>query len=150
MVSKKTDFSRRGELEWLSGGICGQWIWDKNRLVSRYLPEWIQYGFRQYVGTGLVKGKKLVFKPDDWERDQLRQGRREDKIVNNRDLMKMTYKDYEKASRKSGFTLMMQCGSLVRYLMSRKKTRSLMKDYMRHLNAVAKEVDKKRDKEKPT
>jgi len=148
VVSKKTEFSRRGELEWLSGGICRQWIGDKNRLVYRYLPEWIRYGFRQYVGTALVKGKKLVFKPDDWERDQLRKGGREDKIVNNRDLMKMTEKDFEKASRKSGFTLSMQCGSLVRYLMDKKKTRSLLKDYMRHLNAVAKEVDKKREKTK--
>ena len=148
VVSKKSSYSRGAEMEWLSGGICRQWMSDKNKILAGYLPTWVGYGIRQYVKSGTLKGRKLQFKPDSWERDQLRVGERENKLVKCQDLIMMTRKDFEKSYRKNGSCLSVQCGSLVRYLMSSKcqrskKTKGILVTYLRHVNDLARELEKK-------
>ena len=153
-VAKKTNISRQYEMEWLSQGICGQWFSDKNDNLSSDMPPWIMIGMVQYVATGICKGKKLAFKPNDAEKTSLREGRRNDKLVMCQDLLKMTTEDFNKATRKSGWALLSQSGSMVRYLMSSKcrkskLTKNIIITYMMNLNAVvteAKKKDKKSDK----
>ncbi len=152
VLAKKGVFSRKHEMESLSEGICMQWFSDKNSDLSIWdLPPWISRGLRQYVGTALCKGKKLIFKPDDWEKENLRKGRRENKLVSCLDLIKMTDEEYYKQLRKSDQALMSQAGSLVRYLMSsrcrkNKLTKDVIVIYLKHLNDVVTEVKKKEKK----
>lgn len=152
VVSRDSSGSRRWELEYLSQGICRQWFSDKNKVLYRYLPRWFSNGIQQYLGTALVKGRNLKFKPDDWERDMLRRGNRENTLITCQNLMKMTWKEYRKQYSATKGGVDMQCGSLVRYFMSsrvrkNKQTKGILLTYLRHLNDVAREIEKKRDAE---
>jgi len=148
VLAKKDVWSRKDEMETLSRGICQQYFWNKNSDLYWDMPPWIGRGVVQYVGTALCKGKKLVFKPDDWEKRQLREGKREDKLVKCQDLIKMTSEDYNKVARKSGQVTWSQTGSLYRHLMSSrcrksKLTKNIIFTYFKHLKDVVTEVKKK-------
>jgi hypothetical protein len=119
--------------------------------MSRYLPEWIEQGIEAYVATGSVRGRKLSFKPSEWERDGMRRAEREGKLYDSRSLIKMTWKDYARASRESSGLVGYQFSSLVRHFMSPrcrkdKLTRDALVIYLGHVNDIAKELEAKRRK----
>ncbi|MBN2491083.1 MAG: hypothetical protein JXQ29_09555, partial [Planctomycetes bacterium] len=148
VVSKRTDFGQSYEFEWLSQGICSHWLYNRNRLLFDYMPNWLRWGLVRYVGSGVAKGKNLTFKQDPWERDQIRKANRESKLVANRDILKMTDKEFHKANSEAGGALGLQCAALVRYMMSPicqrdKRTKDLVFTYLRNLDDVAKPLEEK-------
>lgn len=156
VVSERSWLSRRQQMEGVATGVCAYWFRKKNEDLVDDLPPWLKLGIRQYVGTGLARGKRLVFKPDSWERDNLREGEREGKLIECQALIKMTDAEYRKALRKGGQALVAQSGSLARYLFSKrarsnKKTKGVVLDYFANLGDIVRvqiAKDKKADKKR--
>lgn len=151
LVSKKS-FDRRYELEWMSQRLLDQFFADKNADLRNYLPGWVDNGLEGYIGSGIAKGKRLVFKPDEWEKSQLRKAEKEGHIVPCRDMIKMTGAEYRNLLNKSQWASRYQAASLVRYLYSpkcrrAKHTKHIVLEYLRNLNDIVVELRKKEEEE---
>jgi len=80
-------------------GLFNQYIYDKDKYLYRYLPVWLHWGLWDYFDTAVVKGKKMVFRPDDTEKEAFHDLRRRDAVKSARELMNMTYDDYAKGNK---------------------------------------------------
>ena len=100
-------------------------------------------GIDQVLRTSYVKGGRLVFKPDQWEQNQLRELKRQKKLVRPRDFLTASWQEFNK---KPGATH--QAALFVRFLLSgpKKQTKRFLEDYMYELIQLIEERSKK-DKE---
>jgi len=138
---------RAFEFEWINKGILHKFFSDKNELLWQGLPFWLEKGLDQYLGTAIASGKRLVFKPDRWEKENLNIGRKKNKHYPLKELMLLTSRDVGN-DRENMQVFIAQCGSVVRYLFgpgNRGATRELVFKYLEDLLAVLKEKEKEEE-----
>ncbi len=143
----------RYEMQWIAGLVAGYWFQQRAGQLVEFMPPWLRHGVLGHIATGVVRGKRLVFKPVSWQRDALRTGEREGKILETEPIVKMTAAEFYKAERQAGMTLRTQCASLCTYLFSKraqskKKTKNIIQRYFDNLNVVANELIEKTEKKK--
>ena len=134
---------RSFETQFLNGRVTSIWFADKNPELRWGMPSWLQQGIDQVLRTSYVKGGRLVFKPDQWEQNQLRELKRQKKLVRPRDFLTASWQEFNK---KPGATH--QAALFVRFLLSgpKKQTKRFLEDYMYELIQLIEERSKK-DKE---
>ncbi len=114
-------------METVSDGVTGQWLSFKNRLLSDNLPWWFENGLEQHMRFARVKGKHVKIKPDDWDRDQIKQIIKADKAVPIRQL----FEGGDKVQ-----TYSMQCGSVISFMLTkgnRGKIKDVIPRYMKNM-----------------
>ncbi len=150
VLSADSSSGKNFEMEYLGKSLLRQYFSDKNELLYRSLPPWLSIGLAEYIGTAQLKGKALVYEPDQSENERLREGRRQNKFLPVKELFSVSTGDFYKGE--DGQYVYAQCTSLVRYLLGpgakQKKTAKLIRDYIAHLLAVVEEDDKKAEEER--
>lgn len=126
--------------------IFATYLWDKDPLLYGYLPAWLSWGLSRYVTRAQVKGRKITFDADDWEKEDIRELIRGDKLHDLKTLMSLDYDDYWKmyqAERRTDTELT----AVVRFVLGPGKRHPLLKDflpeYMKAVVAVGEEFDEK-------
>ncbi|MHC5035937.1 MAG: hypothetical protein ACYTHM_01350 [Planctomycetota bacterium] len=140
---------RAFEFEWINKRVLHKFFSDKNELLWEGLPFWLEKGLDQYLGTAIARGKRLVFKPDRWEKENLTEGRRNDKLRALKDLMLMTSDDVGN-NRDDMQIFLAQCGSVIRYFFgpgNKGFTKDLVFKYIENLIAILEEREKKEEEE---
>lgn len=128
--------------------ILGSYINDKDPLLYRYLPAWLDWGLRRYVANAHAKGRKIEFKASDWEREEIRESVRADKIYDLKTLMTLDDDRYWKMY-KQDTNLDSQLAQLVRYLMGPGNRQKLTKNFLtRYMEAVIEVGEELRKAEK--
>lgn len=124
-------------------GIANIWFADKNPRFRWGMPPWMAIGLSQVFGGANVKGGKVEFKLDQWDRDMLREVRRKGALSTARDLFLADFAGLQKMERS-----WIQCGTLLRFLWTGPKaaqTKELFKKYLQAHLAVVDEEEKEWD-----
>ena len=124
-------------------GLVELWLHDKNPRLAWGMPPWVQLGISQFLMTASAKGGRLEFKPDEWEKELMREAEQKGRIARPRDLMVSGMQEISKTEH--GWA---QCGVFMRYLWTGPRsatTRELFKDYMKHFLAVLEEEEKEEE-----
>ncbi len=139
------------EVGWVNSQVFRLWFQDRSFPLYLALPSWIKAGISEQLQNARAKGRKLDFRQDDWDRDRLRQIYREGRQHSPRNLMQMTQEDFY-----DDWENRRQACALVDFLLSGKssKTKEVLGDYMRNVQAVVEEIELGEDaeslaKEKP-
>ncbi|NUN48566.1 MAG: hypothetical protein HUU15_07035 [Candidatus Brocadiae bacterium] len=144
IVSENKDGTSQFEFEYLGQSIMRMWFHDKNADLYDAMPQWLERGLSQYIGTAVLKGGRLDFSPDTYETERIREGRRMSKFSPVRDLFQMTGKDLW--SGENARYLDAQIASVFRYVYgpgrANRKLSTLIKDYITQLLAVVQENEK--------
>lgn len=117
-------------------GLFNQYIYDKDEYLYRYLPVWLHWALWDYFDTAVMKGRKIVFRPDDFEKEAFHELRRNDGVKSARELMNMTYEDYVKGN-KAKLHIDEQFANLLRFLEGSGRRHKLLRgrdfilDYMK-------------------
>jgi hypothetical protein len=132
--------SSKGRKTWamepVSDGITGQWLSFKNRLLNDNLPWWFKWGLERHMRFARVKGKRVTIKPDEYDREYIKDIIKQRKAVPVRTL-------FARGDDEQFYTY--QCGSVITYLMtkgSRGKTKNIIPTYMNNLLLAIEEAEK--------
>lgn len=93
------DASFRGtssEFSNLFGSMYYSYIFDKDPYLYSYGPAWIRSAIWNYVQTGKVKGRSVVFEPGTSEKDALRMARRREAMKSAKEILNMTSTEMNK------------------------------------------------------
>jgi hypothetical protein len=141
--------SYRGET--MNRRLVSLWLRERDHVLTRYLPSWLQWGFENAFATAVPKRKSLDFREDDWDRDELRERVREDRATLPRELVLLGRSDFFE----DGFwDRQREAGALVRFLLSdvaakNGKTKGVLDEYIRNLKLVADRIDATKPKPPP-
>lgn len=144
VVSENRDGTSAYEFDYMGQSIMQRFFKDKNDDLYSSLPQWLDRGLSQYIGTAVLKGNRLEFAPDSSENERIREGRRLNKFKPVRDLFEMTGKDLW--SGENRMYLDAQIASVFRYVYgpgrANRKVANLVKDYIKLLLEVLVENEK--------
>jgi hypothetical protein len=131
------------EAESMSRRLVSLWLQERDWELSQHLPSWLRWGFENAFATALPKRKKLEFRPDDWDRDELRERVRAGKATLPRELVLLGDSDFYG----SGYwDRQREAGALVRFLLSddaarNATTRGVLDDYLVVLIEIADRIE---------
>jgi hypothetical protein len=133
------------EFEYVNQRFMRMWFRDRDRELYWAIPPWFDVGLEQVLGTARSKGKKLIFKPDSYEKDWLREAVKADNLTPPGDLMKMIASDYRQNKYRS-----VEAWGLVRFFIAgaaskSRKTKTILQDYLKNLRDVITEIEKEED-----
>jgi hypothetical protein len=123
------------EYRWLNQRFLGYWIMQRDSDLANAMPGWMSYGLRNVFEYSKTKGKKLEFRPSDWEHMGLREKIKDNSAHTPKEIFLATEEDY----REENFGY--EAAALMRYLLVGKGskdrlTKSLLKDYHTNLMEV--------------
>ncbi len=132
--------------EWLSRRVVYLWFTDRDRDLFWAFPNWLRQGFENSFANALPKRKKLEFRKDDWDRDELRQRVREGAATPPRELIRMGQEQFFGARGGGFWDRQREAGALVRFFLSgeaRKssKSKNVLDDYIKNLKLVVDRID---------
>lgn len=137
------------EMEYVNRRVMDLWFADKDWDLRAAMPSWLSNGLNEFVGQLHVKSGKVDFGTDYWNRDEIRERKREGKLTPVRELMMKTdqefWADY--------FNLRYEGSSLVDFFVTGKasrdkRTKDLLPEYMRQVQKVAGEIKKEQEGKK--
>lgn len=131
------------EMEWVNRRVMEGWFRDKDWDLSVAMPGWLGAGLDEFVGNLHVKGGRVDFSTDYWNKDKLRELEREKKLTPLRELVMLPnqsfFEDYwQKRIEGSTLVAFFVTGKAAR----EKRTKDLLGEYMRNLQAILKEEKK--------
>ena len=140
------------ETEWLNKRVLEIWFQDRDRDLYWALPEWIDYGLREVVGSSTNKRGKLQFRVDDYEREGVRERGRAGTLTPVRELL---LKPRDEFHQQGDFRIVYESQSLVRFFLggdARKSsaTRDVLPNYLQNLKAVITEIEAEEEKKGKT
>jgi RNA polymerase-binding transcription factor DksA len=114
------------------------WFGYRNRDAWWAAPWWIRGGMRQVIGAARLKGSRVEFKVDDWERDGLRESARNNELTPPKELVMLTREQFGENPHRTK-----QSAAFVRFLLSSRsrKTSSILETYLLGVQRVTKEFD---------
>ncbi len=139
------------ETDYMNRRVFDLWFRERDAELFWALPTWLENGLREYVENLRLKGKKLDFRPDHWDKDDLREMVREGRAERPRDLMKMISSDFYGGS--GGWDRNRQAGALVEFFLSgaaskSKRTKGALPNFIRDLKDVITEIEEEEEKKK--
>ena len=135
------------EVDFVNGALLSLWFQERDRDLWFAMPGWLGNGLHQLVQKSRVDKNKLVFRADDWGRDQLRELMRDGKTTKPRELFKLTDADYVGGDRDLWASRHYQSGALLRFLTigagaKGAKSKDVMRNYVKTLRTVITEIEK--------
>ncbi len=140
-----------GFSDFLSGSINDRaftyWFNERDRELYNRIPVWLKYGVDRMLHSGKAKGSRLVFEPDQWEMEGLREAIREDRVTLPSEMLRMTLDEMT-----NNQSLYREFGTFVRYLLVGKgskdrKTKGLVREYLTHLRDIIDEENARKEAE---
>lgn len=133
------------EFEYVNGRVLDIWFGYRNRDAWWAAPWWIRGGMRQVIGAARLKGSRVEFKVDDWERDGLRESARNNELTPPKELVMLTREQFGENPHRTK-----QSAAFVRFLLSSRsrKTSSILETYLLGVQRVTKEFDEAEEAER--
>ena len=143
------------EFDTLNRNVMENWFRQKNSELWNRMPYWLKTGLREYIEDAELKGSRLKFTADEWEKDRWTDAQLAQKKHGDGDPMQAPIKPLKLLVSLTGEELngggnwsytSVQCSSLVRYLLEgpgarSKQTRSILQHYIGHLYDLVEEVE---------
>lgn len=129
-----------GWSDYLSGAINDRafryWFYERDRELYLRIPVWLRTGMDRMLHSAEVKGSRLIFEPDNWEKTGLREALRDGTITKPSEMFLMISSDMRDSE-----TRYREFGAFVRYLIDgpgakHKLTRNLVEDYLTNLKVI--------------
>jgi len=123
-------------MEPISDGVTNQYLSNRNRMLHDNMPWWFRFGLERHMRFARSKGKRVEIKPDEYDKEAMRDVVRSGKAIPIRTL-------FEKGDDEQTFDY--QCGSVVSYLLTdgnRGKWKGCIRDYMANLVAAIEEAER--------
>lgn len=144
------------EFSSLNLNVLSNWLSQKNPELWSRMPDWLEVGMREYIEDAELKGSKIVFGMDEWEKDRMNEARLAHSRYEGADAgapfkplrMLFTGSSDELFSGQNGNATRVQCASVVRYFIEgpgakNAKTSRIIEQYIGHLYDLVEEVEKK-------
>lgn len=133
-----------GDFDWISGRIATHWFQDRDRELYWAMPEWLQEGLEEFLNNSKVKGSKIKFHQDTWDRDDLRDAVRQGNVRGPRSLMQMSRTELWDSNGSNFWNALDESKSLVYFLLDgdgakNKKYREIIPSYVKNLKLVLEE-----------
>ena len=130
------------EFEYVNRRVVSLWFADKDRDISMAMPSWLRRGLAQYVGTARLKGARLGFSPDEYEKDRLREAERSGELKTLERLLQMTGQNFWQSWHHEG-----QAAALLRFLLdgpgrTMPGAKTFLKDYLLAIRGYVQEKEK--------
>lgn len=148
------------EFQGISLNVLQHWFSEKNDQLWKRMPAWLSSGLYEYVEDAELKGSRLSFDTDEWEKDSMVDARNAQKRHEGNEAaaplkplkLVMTMPSDQLFAGRRDFART-QCSSFVRYLLEgpgskNKKTGVILSHYLGHLLELVEEVEKRIAKEK--
>jgi len=138
-LSKRTGEEKSWEYEYLGRRVTDQWLEFKNRLLSDNMPYWIREGLKRHMSFARPKGKRIEFKPDAYDREDLRKVVKEGKAIPLKDLFSGDDEQFTQHAH------LLQAGSVVSWLLgegNRGKVKNAVFRYLQALMQACEEEEK--------
>ncbi|MFN0007691.1 MAG: hypothetical protein ACKVXR_07270 [Planctomycetota bacterium] len=131
------------EMEYVNRRVMDIWFADKDWDLRAAMPSWLSNGLNEFVGQLHVKNGKVDFGTDYWNRDEIRERKREGKLTPLRELLMKTDREFWD----DYFNLRYEGSSLVDFFVTGKaskdkRTKGLLAEYLRQVQKVAAEIKK--------
>ena len=141
------------EGEWLNRRVVDLWFNDRDRDLYWAFPAWLRQGFQNSFANALPKRKKLEFRKDDWDRDELRERVRNGTATPPRELILMGRSKFY-GSGSGYWDRQREAGALARFFLSgdadkSSKTRDVLDDYIMNLVLVVQGLEEEEDDDDP-
>jgi len=140
LVSQRMGDEKAWELEYMSAHLTTQWLSFKNRNLAWNLPSWIDIGLRQHMAVARSKGKKVEFKPDAYDRQNLKEFLKRGEAVSLRALLSGN----EEVFRTRWEEAKLQAGSVLTFLLERANrgsTKDCVRNYLAALVVAVEEAE---------
>ena len=125
-------------------GILQHYLQERDPFITSYTPRWLSSALHDYVTECYVKGRKLDFRVEDFERDGARELQREGNLPKLQDLLCMDAESYSKL-RSANYEVSYAASQALRYVLgpgSRDKAfKDFLKRYFQTLIAVGEKHD---------
>ncbi len=123
----------------LIGGLVNNYFYGKDPYACAFAPAWLSMGLANYLSTGEVAGKRLVFKSANREKAVIRDVVRDKAARTFFDLIQIAADDMPR-DRQLAERLAAQSGSLIRFLESKdaERIKPLAKFMSRYMVATVK------------
>jgi hypothetical protein len=150
IVAAQDNMGKTGwEMEWVNQRVMNVWFNDHDWDLHAAMPSWLSQGLNEFVGQIHVKAGKVDFGTDYWNRDNVRERKREGKLTAVRDLMMKTDREFNE----NYFDMRFEGSSLVDFFVTgkaarEKRTKDLLADYMRNVQKIAGEIKKEDESKK--
>ncbi len=134
------------EFEWVNRRVVSGWFMDKDPDTASYMPDWLDSGLGQYLGTATLKGAVLEFKADDWEKERLREAAKKGDLLGVKAMLLAGWNDFKASPGSQG-------GALLRFMMEgpgrgMKESKGFVERYLKALREVSWEWEKKAEEER--
>lgn len=120
--------------------VLEMYLADVDPLLLQYTPSWLRTGLTNYVTAAWMKGRKIDFRVDDWEREDMKQAERDDKLLSLRELTSLDEETYWKELRVER-SIRSQLTTAFRFIMGpgrgQKALRTFLHDYMAAVIEIA-------------
>ena len=137
-----------GEFSWINGRVATHWFQDRDQELYWALPEWLDHGLTEFINNSKIKGSKLKFRQDDWDRDDLRNAVRNDGVQTVQSLMQMSRTELWEGRDSSFWNSLDEAESFVFFLLDgdgakNKQFREIIPNYLKNLRQL---LDEEKDK----
>jgi hypothetical protein len=135
------------EFEWLNRNVVSGWFADKDPDLGWRMPDWLEGALGQYVGTGTLKGSRMQFKPDQWEKEKLRTAIKSGEWKGIQVMILMSPDEFQ-------FQHQSQSAAFLRFLLDGpgrglKGAKTFLEDYLNALRFLVQERIKAEEAEEP-
>lgn len=152
LVTHKSQYGAKSyEWEHINHRATQIWFQDRDWKLYAGMPYWLRRGIEEVVESAQLKGSKLKFAVDDWERVAIPRISRADRVMDVREVMHMRLKDFRELN--GGNFCDAHATVLTRLLLESRRYSEVLPDYLGNLRAVLDEIDAEKKgqgkKEKP-
>ncbi len=144
VTHKDTSGATGYEWGWIHRVVMNNWFRERDRTLSSAMPTWLDIGMERVLTAATVKGKKLKFGANWWERG-FRDGQEPwdlEKVMTT-PRRSMDLRETEGRANRAW----VQCTALVRFVVdgpgSKGKFKGFMGSYMENVSDVIHEIEKK-------
>jgi hypothetical protein len=130
------------ESGWVNRRAAQLWFTDRDIDLWLAMPWWLRTGLDEVLSRLRVQRKKVDFRTDHWDRDQMREWGREQKLAAPADLMRMNAETYfgDFGQR------LTEASCLVHFFVSgeakkSKVTQGVLESYIQNLRSVMAEIE---------
>jgi hypothetical protein len=132
-MTKRHGEERTWAYEWLGQRLTSQWIQFRNTDLWANMPWWINTGLSRHMSFARPKGKRVVFQPDPYDKDTLRELVKKGNAIPLKDLLRGDGKFNE-----WGHSI--QAGSVVSWLLTDGNKGKCKNAFVAYVQALVKAV----------
>ncbi len=122
----------------INRAVVRKWFADKDRNYAWSIPGWLETGLLEVLGSADLKGSSLRLKPSIWEKTNMRELARDNKLANPRKIISASRDEFYKIDHAGS-----QAGAFVRFLLKgpKRHVSGFIPNYMKAVMEIGAEEE---------